>query len=97
MFFDGGCESRKGYGAFVAYDQNRKQIGGWGKYYGATCPTNNEAELSALLDGLTWITEMEPQLAGVTSINVIGDSELVINFLKGHAKASKVSLAAKVR
>ena len=61
MYFDGGCRGPVGkkYGtaAWVAYNAEGRQIDGVGLYYGEAITTNNEAEATAMLCALSFISK----------------------------------------
>ena len=52
--------------------------------------------MSALLGLLTWIAEHQSELDPVGTIQILGDSELIINFLTRVARPNKASLYRKV-
>ena len=95
-YFDGGCCGGLGSGGFVVYGQDNEQLGGGSMYYGKLSNTNNEVEMSALLDLLTWVDTHSDELPATKTLHVIGDSELMINFMNRAARPSKPSLMRKV-
>ena len=44
LFFDGGCKNCLGTGGFLLFDAHRECMGGKGRWYGTSAPTNNIAE-----------------------------------------------------
>ena len=67
---------------------------GLGKWYGLDAPTQNIAEAQAMLDGLAYIRQR--QLQG-EHVLVLGDSELVINFLTRAYKPKLRELVVRVQ
>ena len=67
---------------------------GLGKWYGLDAPTQNIAAAQAMLDGLAYIWQR--QLQG-EHVLVLGDSELVINFLTRAHKPKLWELVARVQ
>ena len=67
---------------------------GVGKWYGLDAPTQNIAEAQAMLDGLAYIRQR--QLQG-EHVLVLGDSELVINFLTRAYKPKLRELVVRVQ
>lgn len=95
MYFDGGLQWREGAGGYVVWDA-------WGvlkasvvRWYGAEAPTNNTAEVKALVEGLIFIhaTWQHRPLA----LFVHGDSKLVTNFCRRTVRPSCPELFIDIR
>ena len=55
LYFDGGSRQREGTGGYVGWDARGTLRASVGRWYGAEAPTNNTAEVKALVEGLTFI------------------------------------------
>ena len=55
LYFDGGSRQREGTGGYVVWDARGTLRASVGRWYGAEAPTNNTAEVKALVEGLTFI------------------------------------------
>ena len=55
LYFDGGSRRREGTGGYVVWDARGMLRASVGRWYGAEAPTNNTAEVKALVEGLTFI------------------------------------------
>ena len=90
--FDGGCEPNPGPAAIgiVFYDHHRQRLATFSKRLGIL--TNNEAEYHALTKALQIAKD-----AGATHVAIYGDSQLVINQVKGIWKCSAANLVAHCR
>ena len=55
MYFDGGSQRREGTGGYVIWDARGVLKAAVGCWYGTEAPTNNTAEVKALIEGLTFI------------------------------------------
>lgn len=88
IYCDGGARGNPGPAAcaFVVYDDTKKHIFTGGKYLGET--TNNQAEYSAVIEALKWVTTQ-------SSITFFLDSELVVKQLKGEYKVKDENLKIK--
>ena len=95
MYFDGGSQQREGTGGYVIWDARRTLKASVGRWYGTEAPTNNTAEVKALVEGLTFIhaTLQHHSLA----LFVHGDSKLVIDFCRHPARPSHLELFIDIR
>lgn len=88
LYFDGASKSNpgpSGCGYIIKYQGVGIVINGC-EYLGKK--TNNEAEYSGLIHGLTKITEM----GGIDTVNVYGDSKLIIEQMSGNWKVKAPNL-----
>ena len=100
IVFDGGSRGNPGagYGSYAVFDGTRP-----GQVQRLEFPgqmTNNEAEYLALIAALTVLADRLGEHAGRASLEVRGDSQLVIQQVLGHWKATDErmrSLRDKVR
>lgn len=83
IYTDGGARGNPGKAAIGVYieDQRGKNLAKIGKRIGKT--TNNFAEYSAVLAGLSWILQNKKNLVNVLKINFFMDSELIVRQLSG--------------
>jgi len=92
VVFDGGSLGNpgKGYGSYqvtlgdVVVRHHREDYG--------NRVTNNQAEYLTLIRALQWLLETTGEAAGKTHIMVNGDSQLVLNQLKGRWKVKNEGL-----
>ena len=54
-YFDGGSGRWEGTDGYVVWDAQGTLRASVGRWYGAEAPTNNTAEVKALVEGLTFI------------------------------------------
>jgi len=80
LYFDGASRGNPGLAGAgaVLYDPRGTQIWTGNKFIG-TSHTNNEAEYTALIFGLTQAYAM-----GIRELDIRGDSRLIINQIQGH-------------
>ncbi len=95
LYTDGGSRGNPGKSgiAYLIFDEEKNLIDFGGNYIGIA--TNNNAEYSALIKGLTLATKI-----GIKEIHCILDSELVVKQLNGDYKISSPEikvLADKVK
>ncbi|PIZ99639.1 MAG: ribonuclease H [Candidatus Komeilibacteria bacterium CG_4_10_14_0_2_um_filter_37_10] len=88
LYSDGGSRGNPGpaAGAYVIKDTSEKIVDQGSIYLGEA--TNNVAEYSALLLGLTKAVELD-----IEQVDVFADSELLIKQLKGEYKVRDLTLA----
>ena len=55
LFFDGGCKTREGTGGYLLFDTHGQCVGGQGRWYATSAPTNNIAEAQAMVDALHFV------------------------------------------
>ena len=55
MYLDGGSQQREGTGGYVICNTRGVLKASVGRWYGTEAPTNNTAEVKALVEGLTFI------------------------------------------
>lgn len=92
IVFDGGSKGNpgKGYGSY--------QIMKGGEIFAHTPLefgdniTNNQAEYMTLVHALTWLADELGDDAASATVNVLGDSQLVIRQLKGEWKIKNVRM-----
>ena len=72
-YFDGGVSTRQGVGSYVCFDENSDLAFGQGAWLGGQCPTNNIAEMEALLMLMQSLVEHDVPGQADTVV-VIGDS-----------------------
>lgn len=89
LYFDGGCPGGIGSGGYLMYAPSGECIGGGARWYGKSAPTNNVAEASAVVDGLRYVSGCD---VNINRLTVIGDSDLVINFMTRRYKPGKREL-----
>ena len=94
MYFDGGSRQREGTGGYVVWDARGMLQASVGRWYGAEAPTNNTAEVKALVEGLTFI---HTTLHRFTALFVHGDSKLAIDFCRRTARPSRPELFIDIR
>jgi len=91
---DGGSRGNPGPAAlgFVINDDAGQEIFKQGKYLGTL--TNNQAEYMAVLEALKWLIENfgSGTLNNINAINIILDSELLVNQLTGKYKIKSPNL-----
>jgi ribonuclease HI len=82
IFTDGGARGNPGPAALGVFieDENKKELARIGKTIGNT--TNNVAEYSAILEGLTWAVDNKEK-HNIESINFYMDSQLACSQLTG--------------
>lgn len=82
IFTDGGARGNPGPAALGVYieDDNKKELARIGKKIGHA--TNNVAEYSAILEGLSWAVENKHKL-NIEGINFYMDSQLAYSQLIG--------------
>jgi probable phosphoglycerate mutase len=87
LFTDGGARGNPGPAAyaFVLEDQDGEVVAAHGKAIGVA--TNNVAEYSALIAGLEKAVEL-----GVTELDVISDSELMVKQMRGEYRIKNDAL-----
>ncbi len=87
LFTDGGARGNPGPAAygFVIEDEHGAVLAAHGKAIGIA--TNNVAEYSALLAGLARAAEL-----GVTELEVVSDSELMVRQMQGVYKVKNAAL-----
>ncbi len=72
-YFDGGSSQRRGSGGYVCFDTRGAVYVGMARWYDHECPTNNTAEMQALVDLLSHVRDAGvPQ--GARYLLVYGDS-----------------------
>ena len=94
--FDGGCRHKLGVGGYLAWAPDGTCLGGRCEYYGSAAPTNNIAEVRAMLDLLTWL-EAEGHHKRASRVVVRGDSQLVIAFLRKVYRPGRRELETNVK
>jgi len=73
-------------------------LGGWGLWFGAEARTNNVAEALGMLHGMRWLQdEWGWLLKEAGHVLVMGDSHLVISFLRREAVPSRRELVLATR
>jgi ribonuclease HI len=89
LFTDGGARGNPGPAAFgyVIEDEQGETLAAHGEAIGVA--TNNVAEYSALLAGLERAAEL-----GVTELEVVSDSELMVRQMLGQYKVKNEALRA---
>lgn len=92
IYCDGGARGNPGpaAAAFVALKDGESLLYKKAKYLGTR--TNNEAEYSAVILALEWLSE-NPSYAGTDTIHFYLDSELVTKQLSGNFKIKSKNLA----
>lgn len=97
IVFDGGAIGNpgKGYGSFEVSSGARVVQHGRESYVGRI--TNNQAEYMTLIRSLRWLADHLGSSAHTTSVEVWGDSQLVINQLTGSWKVRNTGLLPLVR
>lgn len=97
IVFDGGAIGNpgKGYGSFEVSSRDQVVYRGREDYVGRI--TNNQAEYMTLIHALRWLAEHLGSTASTTSVEVWGDSQLVINQLTGSWKVRNTGLLPLVR
>lgn len=90
VFTDGGARGNPGPGALGVYiEQDGKILSKIGKYLGKT--TNNVAEYSAIIEGLTWLIKNKENLL-IDKVELYTDSLLAYSQITGlfKVKNSKI-------
>jgi len=92
IVFDGGALGNpgKGYGSYIV-SQGGADIQHVRHEYGDNV-TNNQAEYQTLIKALSWLVSTLGPAAGEASVNVNGDSQLVLNQLLGTWKVKNEGL-----
>jgi ribonuclease HI len=87
LFTDGGARGNPGPAAyaFVLEDEAGTVVEAWGEAIGVA--TNNVAEYSGLVEGLRRAVD-----AGVTELEVISDSELMVKQMRGEYRVKNAAL-----
>ena len=85
MFFDGGARGRIGTSEFLVWANDGSLVVVRGLWYGSGEPTNNTAELRALVDVFEYVQVME--LANST-LYIHGNCKLAIDFCQCLAQPS---------
>lgn len=88
LYFDGACRGNPGTGGYgaVLYDENNEIIDTCYSRLLHTC-TNNQAEYAGLLNGLRMVVRNN-----IDSVNVYGDSKLIVEQLNGRWKVKSDAL-----
>ena len=95
LYFDGGSQQREGTGGYVVWDTRGALRASVGRWYGAEAPTNNTAEVRALVEGLTFVhTTLQHH---PSALFVHGDSKLTIDFCRRTARPSRPELFIDIR
>ena len=81
IYFDGACKKQLGSGGFYIQKQGKIILAAF-TYYGREAPTNNKAEMQAVTDAIDLFMNQKYPIKRGESVNVIGDSKLVIQFLR---------------
>src|SRR5579862_2769103 len=91
IFTDGGARGNPGPAALGVYiqDENGKFLFGVGKYLGEQ--TNNFAEYSAIVEGLSWALENKEK-EKIESLHFFMDSELAYSQISGLYKIKNASI-----
>lgn len=94
IYTDGGSRGNPGPAALGVYieNDNGEMLVEIGKTLGIT--TNNIAEYSAIVAGLTWILENKEALINLSKINFFMDSNLAASQLNGIYKIKNANLRA---
>ena len=92
-YFDGGARRHEGSGGFWVWDKERLLVAR-AIWYGVSKPTNNSAEMQALVDCTEWLVE-----TGVARhvVNMHGDSKLMIDFCTRRARPGQAELFTAYR
>lgn len=92
LVFDGGSRGNpgEGYGSFAIFEGSRPA--GVHRLAFPGSLTNNEAEYQTLLGALRHLLELLGQRAGTATLEVRGDSALVLQQVLGHWKAKEERL-----
>lgn len=96
LHFDGGCTPNPGGACRFGWHVENAAGEQFAKQSGMVEPTavaertNNTAEWAAVHAALSWLTCLCPRIA---SLRIVGDSNMVINQLRGEWKARKPHLA----
>lgn len=100
IYTDGGSRGNPGPSALGVYIENDKAIvlDELDQYLGIS--TNNVAEYSAVLAGLTWIVNHKQEMPNLEKVNFYMDSQLAFSQLSGlykikNAKLRELLFAAK--
>ena len=91
IFTDGGSRGNPGPAAIGVYiEESGKELAGIGEKIGST--TNNIAEYSAVVKGLTWICEHKGKIEKNAKINFFLDSQLAYSQLVGLYKVKNENI-----
>lgn len=87
---DGGSRGNPGPAGSgtVVIDDTGTVVAAFGKWLGIT--TNNVAEYTAMLDGVTWVFDHDPD----AEVEVVMDSKLVVEQMSGRWKVKHPSMRA---
>ena len=83
IYTDGGSRGNPGLSALGVYVENGQGLflDEIGKTLGIN--TNNFAEYSAIVEGLSWVLSHKPQIPGLVRVNFFMDSNLAASQLNG--------------
>ena len=95
MYFDGGSQWRVCTSGYVIWDARGVLKASVGRWYGTEAPTNNTAEVKALVEGLTFIHATLQHHSSVLFVH--GDSKLAINLCHHTAWPSHPELFIDIR
>ncbi len=92
IYTDGGSRGNPGEAALGVYilDSQEQVAAEIGKRLGVA--TNNVAEYSAILEGLSWVLQNKKKIPGLSKINFFMDSQLAVSQLKGLYKIKNARL-----
>lgn len=92
IYTDGGSRGNPGPAALGVHieDEKGEVLGEIGKVLGTT--TNNVAEYSAIVAGLSWVLERISEMPSLTRINFFMDSNLAMSQLNGLYRIKNANL-----
>ena len=92
IYTDGGSRGNPGPSAFGVHIENQSglTLDEIGQNLGTT--TNNVAEYSAIVAGLSWVVKNKSKMPGLTRINFFMDSQLASSQLNGFYKIKNTQL-----
>ena len=94
VYFDGSARGREGSGGYLVWGHTGLLLEAAGLWYGVGEPTNNTAELRALVDALAFVHGHVPTTSHVF---VHGDSKLAVDFCRRVARPSRPELFVSLR
>jgi ribonuclease HI len=92
IYCDGGARGNPGpaASAFIVYDSHHQEIHRQGIYLGQS--TNNQAEYTAVLTALQWLTDQRKTGTSIQLVNFYLDSLLIVNQISGIFKVKDLKL-----
>lgn len=76
----------------MLFDESGECLGGRGLWYGSSAPTNNIAEAQSLVEAMEYVEEV----GWTAPLVILGDSQLIVNFVLRKYKPALRELVLRV-